>query len=310
MIENEGFNPFCKTIKKESNYLVDLLYEVKEIKDKTLRLRSRQTYNHTIALIKRFLEYSRLESIQVDKFGKPEAVKFCDYLISELKYKSKTVNGVIGFSKTLFYALIERGYISENPFASIKRLKEDEGKNVALTAKEVTKLTNYLQKHNMRLYYATQFVRYAFLRKTELVGLRVRDINLTTHTITISSEVSKTRKQDSVTIPMSLEKIIKEMNLDQYNPNDYVFGHGLITCGRKLRRLANISDAHREATVVLKLRSDIIFYGWKHTGCVELYNKVKDPYVVCRQCRHSDIRMTMRYMRSLGLGINEAVREW
>jgi hypothetical protein len=74
---------------------------------------------------------------------------------------------------------------------------------------------------------------------------------------------------------MSLEKIIKEMNLDQYNPNDYVFGHGLITCGRKLRRLANISDAHREATVVLKLRSDIIFYGWKHTGCVELYNKVK-----------------------------------
>lgn len=106
-----------------------------------------------------------------------------------------------------------------------------------------------------------------------------------------------------------------EMKLDKANPDDYIFGKGLETCTTRLKRTADISDAHREIIEALGMRNELIFYGWKHTGCVELYcvelyNVIKDPYVVCRQCRHSDIRMTMKYLRSLGLGINDAVREW
>ena len=47
-----------------------------------------------------------------------------------------------------------------------------------------------------------------------------------------------------------------------------------------------------------------------HTGVVDLYNHTKDAYIVMRQCRHSDIKMTMIYLRSLGCGVNEQVREW
>ena len=36
----------------------------------------------------------------------------------------------------------------------------------------------------------------------------------------------------------------------------------------------------------------------------------KNAYIVMRQCRHSDIKMTMIYLRSLGCGVNEQVREW
>lgn len=309
MIEHDGFNPFTKEIHKECKYLLDLLGEMLQVKNKTLRPRSQQMYSHTYNQLSDYLKQADMASIEVNQFGKSDAVKFCDYLI-KLGFRGKTINNTIGYIKTLFFMLVERGYIKDNPFAGIKKLKEDEGKNVAFTTEEIKRLTAYLKRYNKRLYYATQFVRFAFIRRTELTGIKVRDINLDTHTITIAAEVSKTRKQDSVTIPLSLEKIIKEMDLDSYNPDDYVFGHGLITCSRKLRRIATISAEHRKATIALGMREELIFYGWKHTGCVELFNIVKDPYVVCRQCRHSDIRMTMRYMRSLGLGINEAVRDW
>ena len=206
--------------------------------------------------------------------------------------------------------LVHRDICKSNPFTAVKKLKEEEGKNVAFTPSEIKKVLNYMRMVNVRLYYATQFVRYGFIRKTELTGLKVGNINLESHTITIPADISKTGKHDCVTIPQSLEKIILEMGLDNADPDLYIFGKGLETCKSKLRRTADISDAHREIIETLGMRHELIFYGWKHTGCVELYNIVRDPYVVCRQCRHSDIKMTMKYLRSLGLGINEAVRGW
>lgn len=206
--------------------------------------------------------------------------------------------------------LVHRDICKSNPFTAVKKLKEEEGKNVAFTPSEIKKVLNYMRMVNVRLYYATQFVRYGFIRKTELTGLKVGNINLESHTITIPADISKTGKHDCVTIPKSLEKIILEMGLDKADPDLYIFGKGLETCKSKLRRTADISDAHREIIETLGMRHELIFYGWKHTGCVELYNIVRDPYVVCRQCRHSDIKMTMKYLRSLGLGINEAVRGW
>ena len=310
MLYNDGFNPFNKSVQNEKKLLLDYLRQMLEIKKQTSRARTRQTYKHAIDLLGKWLSKSNMDFIEVNNLTKADALKFADYLVTELNYKGKTVNGTIGYLKSMFYMLIDRDIAKSNPFTAVKKLKEDEGKNVAFTPYEVDKITDYLKKHDIRLYYATQFVRYGFIRRTELTGIRVRDINLFTHTITIQSEFSKTRKQDSVTIPKSLEKIILEMGLENADPDDFVFGRGLNTCKNRLRRVADMSDAHKCATDALGLRKELIFYGWKHTGCVELYNKVKDPYVVCRQCRHSDIRMTMRYMRSLGLGINEAVRDW
>lgn len=248
--------------------------------------------------------------MEVGDFEKKHAIEFADWLQKDKSYAGKTTNNTIGDLKSLFYMLVHREICKGNPFSAVKKLKEEEGKNVAFTPDEVDKVLKFMKKANLRLYYATQFVRYGFIRKTELTGLKVRNINLKSHTITIPADVSKNRKHDSVTIPQSLEKIILEMGLDKADPDLYIFGKGLETCNRKERRTADISNAHREIIEALGMRKELIFYGWKHTGCVELYNKVRDPYVVCRQCRHSDIRMTMRYLRSLGLGINEAVRDW
>lgn len=310
LLYNDGFNPFEKSVQGDKRVLIDCLREMLAIKNLSVRLRSRQSYKHAIDLLSRWMQIKNLSKIEVGDFEKRHAIEFVDWLQKEKSYTGKTTNNTIGDLKVIFYMLVHRDICKSNPFSVIKKLKEAEGKNVAFTPDEAQKVLNYMKKVNVRLYYATQFVRYGFIRKTELTGLKVGNINLRSHTITIPADISKNGKHDSVTIPKSLEKIILEMGLDKADPDLYIFGKGLETCKTKLRRTADISDAHREIIEALGMRHELIFYGWKHTGCVELYNIVKDPYVVCRQCRHSDIKMTMRYLRSLGLGINEAVRDW
>lgn len=205
-----------------------------------------------------------------DQFTHLQALEYVDYLKRERKYSSKTCNDTVGYLKTLFFILVERDIIKSNPFCKIKKSKEEKGKNVAFTPGEIDKVIKYMKIHNERFYYATQFVRYVFIRRTELMYLKVHHISIENQTITIPSEVSKTGKQDSITIPRSLEKVIKEMNLDKANPYDYLFGKSMETCNRRIGRVADFS--------------------LEHTGCIELYRIVRDPYVVCRQCRHSDIK--------------------
>ena len=51
--------------------------------------------------------------------------------------------------------LVDREICKSNPFTVIKKLKEEEGKNVAFTPYEIEKVLKYMRKANIRLYYTT-----------------------------------------------------------------------------------------------------------------------------------------------------------
>ena len=310
MLEVDGWNPFEQTCDNEKKKLGAQVDEMLSIRACTLRKRSAEIYANALKFFKKWCCDKGYDVLEAKDFTKIHALEYADYLKRVRHLSGKTCNNTVSYLKTLFFMLFERELIPANPFCAIKKSKEEKGRNVAFSEKEIKLVISYMRKHDIRLYYATQFVRYAFIRRTELMYLKVGDIDLHNHTIVVPAQVSKTGIQDSITIPKSLESIILEMKLDKDDPSSYIFGRGMQTCSRRIARVADFSDAHRKVIDSLGLRNELIFYGWKHTGCAELYRIVKDPYVVCRQCRHSDIKMTMRYLRSLGLGINEAVREW
>ena len=116
--------------------------------------------------------------------------------------------------------------------------------------------------------------------------------------------------QDSVTIPGTLERMIEKAGFLELDPETYLFGKHFEPSLEWLNRVDDFSDMQRDINSRLGIGKGRTFYSWKHTGVVELYNLTKDPYTVMRQCRHTDIKMTMIYLRSLGCGVNEQVREW
>ena len=249
-------------------------------------------------------------NIYVYNFTYYHARKYFDYLLKDKKYCGKTYNGHLNTLRSFFNGMVEREIIRANPINGIKQVRQETGKNTTYSQKEEKSLEEYLLKSNKNFFYATRFVKYCFFRRSELSKLQIKHINWEGKTISVPSGIAKTRIQDSVTIPKSLEKYIIEMGLLELSPELYIFGKNFVPSETRMKRVDDLSDKQREYNRLLDVKKECSFYSWKHTGVVELYNIVKDPYIVMRQCRHSDVKMTMIYLRSLGCGVNEKVRMW
>jgi integrase len=314
-----GWNPITNKIEKDEisrdTTIIQCLDEILSIKKSYITTESYRTFNNQVSLFENWLVNQKLDRLYIINFTKEHAWKYLDYLLKERKYCGKTYNGHLSFLRNFFNSMKERRYIDESPFDGFSYVRQEVGKNNVYSEYEEQIICEYLLKNNPQFYLATRFVKYCFLRRTELGKLQIKHINWTNKTITIPSDNAKNRIQDSVTIPKSLEKLIFEYYLLSLDPNTFIFGksgnkHTFTPSMEKLNRMDNFTDYQRIINDKLNIRKECTFYSWKHTGVVELYSLTKDPYVVMRQCRHHNIEMTMIYLRSLGCGVNEQVREW
>jgi len=310
----DGWNPINDTVPEEDEReeisITKAFDNVLSIKRSYITPRTYKTYYDHINLFKKWLVQKKLDKLYVQNITNVHLMKYLDYLLRDKKYCGKTYNGHLGILKCFFNAFLERNYIEKSPVVGIKQVRQDTGKNTTYSHLEEKLLEKYMYAHERDFYYTTRFVRFCFFRRSELSKLQIKHINWDNKTIIVPSESAKTRTQDSITISRTLEKCIIEMGILDLNPDMYVFGKNFLPSLNKLKRVDDFSDRQRMINRENNIKTECTFYSWKHTGAVDLYNRTKDPYTVMRQCRHSDIKMTMIYLRSMGCGVNEQVREW
>lgn len=308
---NSGWNPETKeTEGRQDITIVDAIAEILSIKKSYITARSFKTYYDQTNLFKKWLTLNRYDHLYTHNFTDTHARKYFDWLLTYKRYCGKTYNGHLTCLRTFFNAMVDRGMIKQSPLIGFKPARQDSGKNVAYTPEDEAKLIKFMQADDFGFYFATRVVRYCFLRRSELIRLQVKHIRWQNKTIIIPSENSKSRIQDSVTIPKSLEKLFEKSGILGMDSDTYLFGKNFKPSSERMKRIDDLSDKQRVVNKENNIRPECTFYSWKHTGVVDLYNHTKDAYIVMRQCRHSDIKMTMIYLRSLGCGINEQVRDW
>lgn len=307
-----GWNPFTDTTEEKAGAVTILkaIDSVLSRKEGYLTPISYKSYFTRTRLLKQWLVKNNLSSLYAHNITTQHMRKYFDQMIEVRGVTGRTHNNHLTTLNAYFNDMIEREIILSNPLAGIKPVRQDVGKISTYSENEEKKLSKHMAEDNFYFFMATRFVRYCFVRRTELVNIQVKHINWRSKTLTIPSESSKSRVQDSVTISQSLEKLIIEAGYLELNPEMYLFGKKFIPSLIKQTRLDDFSEKQRYYNNLLGIKEECSFYSWKHTGAVELYNHTKDPYVVLRQCRHSDIRMTMIYLRSLGCGVSEQVRSW
>jgi integrase len=276
---------------------------------KSLKRTSRNGYQFAASMFIKWMADKRLGSIRLHSFTQDHARAYLDYLLTEKEYNNTSYNGQRNVLHALFAAITDR-WKTVNPFSGIPMLPQDIGRNLAYTEPEKRKLISYLKEHDKRMYYAVNFIYHAYIRKTELCEITVGHIDWESKTIRIDSKGAKNRLQDSVTITDGLLKIILEMGLDMAPKEYYIFGRCLETCQHKNKSPNGISDRHRELKLAAGLPDDgKAYYSWKHTGVIDYFKEIKDIYAVMRQCRHSDLKTTMIYLKSLGLNPNAEYRK-
>jgi integrase len=306
-LNNENWNPLLKETPIQHKILSKVLDDIMNIKKSSMKPKSIRTYQDIVNMFKKWLTDNG-HNIYPQQMNNIIARAYMDYLLKDRNYSGKSHNSQLGILITFFNCMIEREIIEKNPFKGIKELPEEVGKNFPFTFEEKNELRDLLKEGDQRLYLFSQFIYYGFIRRSELIQLKAGHIDWENKTIIIHSGTSKNRRQMSVTIPVSFEAILLNFYIDKLPKDWYIFSHLLEPGPEMLKKADYITWKHRKIMDVIHIGKEKGLYSWKHTGVVDLYNATKDPYVVMNQCRHSDIKITMLYLRSLGLQTNEKIR--
>lgn len=301
---NSGWNPFTNQYADSETNDIKTLYGaidyIVQLKTANSRKKTIEGYTYAVKLFKDWSNQNSFAEYIHQSFFKPKhALAFMDYLITEKKYAAKSHNNILIFMRSIFNAMVDRELVAKNPFAAVKKLPVETGKNVAFTEDEAFELDRVIWCKNIRLWFFKEFMYCAAIRRTELTLLKVRDImNMS---ILMGSDISKNKKQESVAINQRLKIVIEMMELHKYDPNDFVFGRHLETCSQQFINPNHITTAHTKIAKSIGIREECTLYSWKYTGAINLYNLTKDPYLLMRHLRHHSLEMTMIYLRSLGI---------
>lgn len=271
-----------------------------EIRKPLVRPRSFESYKDSSRLLKEWLNFEGIISFVPNDLTINHAMKFSDYMVSIKKYAGRTHNGHKQHCSTFFNEFKRREIINENPFSVIHDLPENTQRHVPFNDKEKKLLKEYFERHNPRLGHFCQIQYYLAVRPMELLQVQIRDINLKEKYVMIWSGNAKNRKQEAVYFPNNCRTLFKKFKIWRFEETDYLFGRKLETCSTLYNR-NRVSEMHSDVIKDLGLNPFHTLYSWKHTGACAFYRTYKDIYKLMRHLRHTDVRITLIYIRQLGL---------
>jgi len=131
------------TIKFTDNYFCNVVTP-----NKNLTAGTKRNYKKSINHFHNFLTFKKLSYLRIPEFTNLLALKFKDYLTSDISVLAKkgisevSSSSIIIKIKTIFERALDAELIKRNPFKGIK-LKTNSPQKPRLTATEVAKLKNY-----------------------------------------------------------------------------------------------------------------------------------------------------------------------
>lgn len=306
----DGWRPHQVEEDDEFVTLVEALQGVTELKWESLRTRTKHTYKVIIGIFYQWLQDYNYQDHEPKEFGYQDAQRYMDYLTSVKKQSGRTWNNYLSFMKIFFSYLVEREIIDKNPFKSIKKQTEVKStRNYAFADEEFVKLNTYLIEKDKQLYYFNMFIYYLAMRQKEISMLRIKDIDFVNMNIFVNSAISKNRDGGSIVIMKNFMPILKQMNLQSYPPDYYIFSFGCKPGPEYNNSFDKWSVKCKAAIRKLSINENCTQYSYKHTAVIKLYYATNfDIHAVCSHCRHHSILVTEKYMKSLGFKDNKIVR--
>ncbi len=203
-----------------------------------------------------------------------------------------------------FFVWLELGeHIIKNPLANISKPKEIYDNKPALKKTDIEKLYSSIILCNSNILLSkrdTAIISTLFftgVRKTELISLQVRDVDLEKNVLTVRGKTSKSKKTREIPINPTLRIHLKDYLSERKSyKTEMLFvslnsDRGLTSHGIKhwVKRMVKISGVKFH------------LHQMRHTfACNLAKNNIGLPNLQ-KLMGHTDLRMTERYLRSLGV---------
>lgn len=274
-----------------------------DLKCQGARGASVHTYRSMTDRLTRYLEANQMIDRPVAAFNQTDALMFMDTMHRK-GIGASTYNNYITVMKMMFNALLERQFITVNPWLGIKRAKQQSKSRRAFSLEEARIVVEAAKRTDPSLYLGILMQYHCFLRPNELRQLKVQHLDFNTSLIRVSGSISKNKKDAIITIPSMLISVLEEI-LHGTQADWYLFGFcgkpgpngpvGKNTMGKRhMRLLRKLREGGK-----LKDITGLSYYSWKDTGVTALAAAGVPMPEIMRQLRHHDLSMTQIYVDSL-----------
>lgn len=304
-----GWNPLLQDGATASWHTLDhVLDHYLSVKQRDTRHSSPKTYGSFVRVFRDWCRGQGLLQKAVATFNRTHAIAFLDHLIEEREVGNITYNNYILRSSVLFGWMVERQYRADNPFKGMRRKPKEEKFRTILTEEERRACLDWFAQHDPPMVLVCLFVFHTLLRpRSELLRIRVRDVDLHNGVINVSGADSKGKRIRRPAIPDVMLPYLHAAGLHEAKPGHYVVGRDLRpgpepsghnTTGNRWNRM-------REA---LGWPPDKALYSLRDTGIVQLIADGIDLHYVMRQAGHRNIATTNIYVQHYFPAGIEAVR--
>lgn len=265
-------------------------------RDGRYRQETIKSYSSYLRNMEIFNEEKKVPITYIYQFDKDFCVMLLDEVYITRDNTAFTRDNYLGFLKSFSTFCLNHNYLTQNPTAGISSLGRKGKKKLRniLPPETLAKVSDYLKNHNPYMLLASYILYYCFIRPAEMVGLRLNDISLKKQTIFVSDNISKNRKDGTITLPSKVIHLMLDLHIFN-NPGDYYLFSDGFRPGKTKRSEKMFRDwwAHH-LRKDLKLSAQYKFYSLKDTGITNMLRHY-DVLSVRDQARHSSILMTDIY---------------
>lgn len=266
---------------------IEYLKVVKNYSDNTIR-----NYEIDLDEYKVFLDHKQIINYDVDYKIIREYIEY----LNKLKYKSSTISRRISALKSFYNFLYKKNYISSNPMVLVKSPKREKLLPKFLYINEIEELLgtpdNSIQ--GIRDHFIMELLYSTGIRVSELVNIKISDIDFKNRTIRIKGKGSKERIVLYGSVCSNLfENYLKNSrnNIKNSNLSDYLI---LNLKGSQLsdRSVRDIINKYMQKTSIQKHISP---HTLRHTFATHLLDNGADLKAVQELLGHSDLGTTQIY---------------
>lgn len=251
--------------------------------------------------------------IKIYELSEETIVNFMEFLNTRLRkvgkayivrtYKNSSLASVRGKLNTFFEWLVERGYLLENPYHKIKYPDVSYTDIRAFSPRELEKIIfavstkiNWpnllIKKRNIAI---VMMLVLTGVRKEELIGLQLNDVDLDRALVKIRAETSKSKRSRLIPISNQLSPYLEDYLLYRKDFSTRLFW---VSGFRKVPFTIH-GIKHFTRLISKETKINCHLHRFRHTFAVNYYKQTKDLFGLQQIMGHRSLKMTLSYLRSM-----------
>jgi len=246
-----------------------------------------------------FLEFIPKYLLDQDINGIP--LEVIEKFLNQFKTSGRSYMNKRRSLSIFFSELVRKNYLQRNPINKTLKQKTKAKLHEVYSEVQLKEVLDFLKKNHYNLYLCALITYGCLLRPhQEVRQLKLKHINTDFTEIHLSGSENKSGKIRIVYIPNYLSEELKN-HLD--NVKDLETNIFSLTTEECFNEDYFKTQWSRAKTQMLKtglIQQNQTLYSFRHTAVVNLYRKTKDLHIIQQLLQHSNMIVTLNYLRGLG----------